>query len=161
GGGTANVCGTACTPESNATFCSRLKKNCGTVSGTDNCGKARTVTSCGSCTAPATCGGGGTANVCGTCTAASNATFCSRLGKNCGTVSGTDNCGKARTVTSCGTCTAPATCGGGGTANVCGGGGTTTCSPAYAQGNCLTYTLGTKVSSGGHNWTCSNGNCAN
>jgi hypothetical protein len=126
GGGTANVCGFSCTPESDPTFCSRLGKNCGTVSGTDNCGAARTVSSCGTCTAPNTCGGGGTANVCGfTCTPESDPTFCSRLGKNCGTVSGTDNCGAARTVSSCGTCTAPNTCGGGGTANVCG----FTCTP--------------------------------
>jgi subtilisin family serine protease len=55
----------ACTPETNAAFCARLGKNCGTVMGTDNCGAARTVSSCGSCTAPQTCGGGGTANVCG------------------------------------------------------------------------------------------------
>jgi hypothetical protein len=53
-----------CTPESDGSFCSRLGKSCGTVSGTDNCGGARMV-SCGSCTAPETCGGGGTANVCG------------------------------------------------------------------------------------------------
>jgi Polysaccharide deacetylase len=277
--------GGVCTPESNATFCSRLGKNCGTVSGNDNCGAARTVTSCGTCTTPQTCGGGGTPNVCGnsanpdrteggtatgtgtpcnattetvakaydnlmtaanftkwcvtsapstttpistvydfsgttafaitsytittgndgptrdprnwtfqgcqgtctagsdtgwvtlntqtnqfagaarfqtntysftnttafqqyrlrvtanngdttrfqiselqefgnagTCTPESNTAFCSRLGKNCGTVTAADNCGVSRTVTSCGTCTAPQTCGGGGTANVCGGG---------------------------------------
>jgi hypothetical protein len=35
------------------------------VSGTDNCGAARTVSSCGTCTSPQTCGGGGTPNVCG------------------------------------------------------------------------------------------------
>ena len=55
----------ACTPESDAAFCSRLAKNCGSVTGTDNCGASRTVSSCGSCTSPQTCGGGGTANVCG------------------------------------------------------------------------------------------------
>jgi beta-glucanase (GH16 family) len=55
-----------------------------------------------------------------TCTTESNAAFCSRLGKDCGAVSGTDNCGLARSVASCGTCTAPETCGGAGTANVCG-----------------------------------------
>lgn len=57
--------GTTCTAESNTQFCARRSKNCGSVTGTDNCGATRTV-SCGSCTAPATCGGGGTANVCGT-----------------------------------------------------------------------------------------------
>ena len=98
------------------------------------------------------------------CTAESNTQFCSRLGKNCGSVTANDNCGTSRTVSSCGTCTSPATCGGGGTANVCGGGssgGCGTCYTAYAQGNCLTYGVNTHVSSGGHNWTCSNGNCAN
>jgi peptidoglycan/xylan/chitin deacetylase (PgdA/CDA1 family) len=52
---------TTCTPESNATFCSRLGKNCGTVSGTDNCGAPRTVSPCGSCTSPQVCGA---SNVC-------------------------------------------------------------------------------------------------
>jgi hypothetical protein len=161
GAGTANVCGTACTPESNTAFCSRLGKNCGSVTANDNCGTSRTVSSCGTCTSPATCGGAGTANVCGTCTAETNAAFCSRLGKNCGSVTANDNCGTSRTVSSCGTCTSPATCGGGGTANVCGGGGAPACAAAYAQGNCLSYVLNTKVSFNGHNWTCSNGNCAN
>lgn len=55
----------------------------------------------------------------GGCTAETNAQFCSRRGKNCGSVTGTDNCGATRTVASCGTCTAPAFCGGGTTANVC------------------------------------------
>jgi hypothetical protein len=160
--GDVTVSAGACTPESNTAFCSRLAKNCGTVTANDNCGTSRTVSSCGTCTAPATCGGGGTASVCGTgCTSESNAAFCSRLGKNCGTVTANDNCGTSRTVSSCGTCTAPATCGGGGTANVCGGGGSSTCATPYAQANCLTYAQGTKVSSGGHNWTCANGNCAN
>ena len=117
GGGTANVCG--CTSETDAALCSRLGKNCGNVTAADNCGQPRTASCGGSCTTPQTCGGGGTANVCG-CTPETNATFCSRLGKNCGTVSGADNCGAARTVSSCGTCTNPKSCGGGGTANVCG-----------------------------------------
>jgi hypothetical protein len=43
---------------------------------------------------------------------------------------------------------------------VCGG-NTPACVTPYAQGNCLNYLQGTHVSSGGHNWTCSNGNCAN
>jgi poly(beta-D-mannuronate) lyase len=49
-----------CTPESNTTFCSRLGKNCGSVTAADNCGVSRTV-DCGSCTAPATCSA---SNVC-------------------------------------------------------------------------------------------------
>jgi hypothetical protein len=63
-------------------------------------------------------------------------------------------------VSSCGTCTSPNTCGGGGTANVCGQ-ATSACLTPYSQSKCLTYVSGTKVSAGGHNWTCSNGNCAN
>ena len=70
----------------------------------------------------------------GSCSPESNPQFCSRLGKNCGTVSGTDNCGAARTVQSCGTCSSPQTCGGGGTPNVCGtpgGGGSTIISASF------------------------------
>ena len=37
---------------------------------------------------------------------------------------------------------------------------TSTCFTAYAQGNCFGYVLNTQVSSGGHNWTCTNGNCS-
>jgi hypothetical protein len=68
-----------CTGETDASFCSRLAKNCGSVTGADNCGVSRTVTSCGSCTSPATCGGGGSANVCGGSTANlfANPTFAS------------------------------------------------------------------------------------
>lgn len=106
----------SCTPETDAAFCARLGKTCGSVTANDNCGTSRTVTSCGACTAPATCGGGGTPNVCGSCTAETDTAFCSRLGKNCGSVSGTDNCGTSRAVSSCGTCTAPATCS---ASNVC------------------------------------------
>jgi peptidoglycan/xylan/chitin deacetylase (PgdA/CDA1 family) len=117
GAGTANVCGVPCQPESDAQFCARLGKNCGTVSGSDNCSSARTVASCGTCSAPATCGGGGTPNVCEEpCIPESDALFCERLGKTCGTVTGTDNCNTNRTVPSCGTCTAPETCS---ASNVC------------------------------------------
>jgi poly(beta-D-mannuronate) lyase len=116
GGGTANVCGgVACTPETDATFCLRLGKTCGSVTGADNCGTTRTV-ACGTCPSGQTCS---TSNVC-SCTPETNATFCSRLAKNCGSVTATDNCGAPRTVTSCGSCTSPQTCGGAGTANVCG-----------------------------------------
>ncbi len=87
--------GACCTPKT----CAMLNKNCGTVS--DDCGG---TLSCGTCTVPQTCGGGGTANVCGTCTPETDAQFCSRMGANCGTVTGTDNCGTARTVNNCGSC---------------------------------------------------------
>jgi hypothetical protein len=87
-------------------------------------------------------------------------TSCSAQGKNCGSIG--DGCGG---TLNCGSCTSPQTCGGGGTANVCGGGssggGGGSCASAYSQSNCLSYAQGTVVSSGGHNWTCSNGNCAN
>jgi subtilisin family serine protease len=68
--------GTSCTPETNAAFCSRLGKNCGTVSAADNCGQTRSVSSCGSCTSPQTCGGAGSPNVCG---AGTTNTPCSSL----------------------------------------------------------------------------------
>jgi hypothetical protein len=54
------------------------------------------------------------------CVPESNASFCGRLAKDCGSVSGTDNCGAARTVSSCGSCVAPESCGGDGEPNVCG-----------------------------------------
>lgn len=116
GGGMANQCG--CTPQTNEAFCAARGKDCGMVTGADNCGVSRTTT-CGVCTAPETCGGANVANVCG-CTPESNPQLCTRLGLNCGTVTVADNCGTTRTM-SCGTtCTNPNTCGGGGMANVCG-----------------------------------------
>ena len=50
-------CTWSCTPESNGAFCSRLNKNCGSVTANDNCGSSRTV-NCGSCTLPNTCQSG-------------------------------------------------------------------------------------------------------
>ena len=50
-----------CTPESNTAFCSRLNKNCGSVTALDNCRVSRTV-NCGDCTGTCTDG------VCITCT---------------------------------------------------------------------------------------------
>jgi hypothetical protein len=46
--------------------------------------------------------------------------FCTRVGKDCGTVDGTDNCGNALTGVSCGTCQGFRQCGGAGDDNVCG-----------------------------------------
>jgi hypothetical protein len=54
-----------------------------------------------------------------TCTGETDATFCGRLGKSCGAVTGTDNCGKPRSVASCGTCGTGQLCGVA-TPNVCG-----------------------------------------
>jgi hypothetical protein len=53
-----------CTPESDASFCSRRGWSCGSIGALDNCGVARSV-NCGTCTAPQTCGGAGTFGVCG------------------------------------------------------------------------------------------------
>jgi hypothetical protein len=311
-----DLANTSCTPESNASFCSRWGRNCGAITGTDNCGNARTVPSCGTCTGSNTCGGDGRANICGSnnlkkfeaeglghvlngtavhnlcvqaftkmivpgadpgailgacsggariryigngsnnyvtmnninvpaagaytltvyamakdprffnisvnggaaktlnvqtpdfatalpfslsvnlnagnnsikfynnsayapdldrivvtgasapaCTAETNTAFCTRVAKNCGSVTAADNCGVTRTVSSCGTCTSPQTCGGGGVPNVCsggsGGGGGGTCGTAYSQAQCLNYYTGIVVSSGGRNYTCANGNCMN
>ncbi|HEX9298066.1 MAG TPA: carbohydrate-binding protein [Polyangiaceae bacterium] len=63
-GGGPGADGGSCVPESDGTFCSRLGKNCGVVSGADNCDKPRSVTSCGVCVAPKFCGASGTANLC-------------------------------------------------------------------------------------------------
>jgi uncharacterized protein YjbI with pentapeptide repeats len=56
----------SCTSESTASFCARRGKNCGSVTGTDNCGVTRTYT-CGTCATGSVCGGAGGApeNVCG------------------------------------------------------------------------------------------------
>ncbi len=56
------------------------------------------------------------------CVAETNASFCQRLGRNCGAVTATDNCGQTRTVSNCGACVSPATCGGGGVVGTCGTG---------------------------------------
>jgi hypothetical protein len=68
----------------------------------------------------------------------------------------------------CANCATDARCAPGGTGcpwgtvwtdeNAC---GTNACAPAYAKSSCLTYQQGQPVSSGGHNWSCSNGNCRN
>jgi hypothetical protein len=51
GGGTANVCGgAACVPDGDAVVCQKHGAQCGSLSTTDNCNMARTV-SCGSCPA--------------------------------------------------------------------------------------------------------------
>jgi len=50
------------------------------------------------------------------CTAETDATFCTRLGTNCGEVTAADNCGIERTAT-CGTCGIGTACG---SSNVCG-----------------------------------------
>src|SRR5262249_28025531 len=44
-----------CTPETDAAFCTRLGKACGSVTAADNCGASRTVASCGTCGTGQTC----------------------------------------------------------------------------------------------------------
>ena len=78
-----------------------------------------------------------------TCTSESNASFCARRGKNCGTVVGTDTCGRTISVV-CGGCTGTDTCGGGGVSNVCGNASTKTYE-AEAHGNTLGGTARTNV----------------
>lgn len=112
-----NVC--TCDPEDNTTFCARLGAQCGPLTGLDNCGRPRTISSCGSCTPPQQCGNGGGGNVCG-CSAESEAEICARLGAECGAIVATDNCGQTRDITSCGGCQAPDSCGGAEQANRCG-----------------------------------------
>jgi hypothetical protein len=114
-----------CTPEPDATFCSRLSKNCGSVTAADNCGTSRTA-NCGSCTSPNTCGGGsggGFANICG-CTPTwtpdpSSVSECTTLTQtsSCGgtrSVSGTKSCGGSYTCVNKECCTEnfanPGTC---------------------------------------------------
>jgi hypothetical protein len=89
--------------ETDAAFCARLGKDCGSVTALDHCSLNHTVASCGTCSGAKTCGGGGALGVCG-CQPETDAAFCSRLGKMCGGVTDTDNCGTSRTVASCGTC---------------------------------------------------------
>jgi beta-glucanase (GH16 family) len=63
-GACAYGCVDACVAETDAAFCSRLGKNCGTVEAMDNCGSLRKVAPCGVCPSTQTCGGGGIPNVC-------------------------------------------------------------------------------------------------
>lgn len=97
-----NVC--ACAPESDEIFCGRLGKQCGPASGADNCGEMRQVASCGMC--PATGGmlGCSESGQCAQCMPESDAQFCARNGKECGSFSGQDNCGTMRAVSNCGAC---------------------------------------------------------
>jgi len=122
-----------CVPETDAAFCVALGKNCGSVSGTDNCGTPRSADCGESCPSGQTCGGAGVANVCapsggGTCVPQTDSQFCAAAGKNCGTFSGTDNCAASRSA-GCGTCPSNETCGGEGATNVCVPAGGGACTP--------------------------------
>lgn len=108
----------SCLEESNQGFCDRLQKDCGTVSGVNNCG-VTVVIPCGDCEAPLECGAQ-TPNVCGCDAAETEAQLCEQANAECGTLEIQDSCGVLRTV-SCGdTCETPETCGGDGEDNVCG-----------------------------------------
>ncbi len=88
-----------------------------TVCGNGTCEAGETTTSCASdcpVVPPPPPGGSGPP-----CTAETDAAFCTRLTKNCGSVIANDNCGASRTVASCGTCSSGQTCGAE-TPNVCG-----------------------------------------
>lgn len=113
-----NACGVlSCVAELDSQFCARLEKDCGWVSGTDNCLQPRTAW-CGTCSGGKTCGAV-TANVCGVgCTPENTPQFCARLEKDCGWVSADDNCGNPRTLY-CGACAPGQVCGAV-TSNVCG-----------------------------------------
>jgi len=54
------------------------------------------------------------------CVAETPASFCKRVGKDCGSVDGTNNCGEALVGASCGSCQGFKMCDGAGQANVCG-----------------------------------------
>ena len=90
-----------CAPETNAEFCVRLAKQCGQVTGQDNCNATRTVADCGTCTNGRLCG---TDNTCsGACVPLTIAEFCHNYAKNCGSFTALDNCSQPRTE-NCGTC---------------------------------------------------------
>lgn len=90
-------CETQCTPESDDDFCARNGKDCGQLSGTDNCGTTR-VAGCGVCEGNDLCQN----NVC-QCIPESDELFCGRNKRQCGEFSGEDNCGLPRRI-NCGKC---------------------------------------------------------
>lgn len=95
-----------CVQESDSNFCSRLTKECGPVAALDNCSTPRALTSCGSCSDDKVCDFNN--NSC--CSEETDAHLCSRLTKECGTITDIlDNCGYGRTI-SCGTCNTDSTC---------------------------------------------------
>jgi hypothetical protein len=168
----------SCTASTDAAICSSYGKNCGSITITDNCGATRTISNCGTCSS-GTCAGGGVANVCGsgstlTCPVAYSPANCMAYVEEQSQVSsGGHNylCANAN----CRMCAVDARCAPGGTGcpwgvawqdnGPCSGGGSGppnggACYQKYAQSSCLTYLLGSTISSGGHNWQCTNGNCS-
>jgi hypothetical protein len=72
--------------------------------------------------------------------------------------SGTGGSATAGSPGSAGAGTAGAASAGASSGGANGGG---SCAAAFAKSSCLMLTIGTKVSVGGHNWTCNNDNCRN
>jgi hypothetical protein len=110
--GTGMICNSGfrcagCLVETDPEFCARLGKQCGQVTGVDNCQAARTVADCGNCTNGRLCG---TDNTCsGACVPLTRDEFCHNYGKNCGSFSAVDNCAQPRTE-NCGTCPSGGNC---------------------------------------------------
>jgi len=100
-----NMC--SCTSETNTAFCTRLNKNCGSVTANDNCGVSKTV-NCGTCTSPNTCN---VTNMC-SCTVSS---YTPALNTFCGSRSVTTNCGTTVTRNGTLTCSSGYTCAANGT----------------------------------------------
>jgi hypothetical protein len=165
----------ACAAQSDASLCASYGKNCGSLTANDNCGATRTVANCGACTSPQTCAGGGVANVCGTgayaaCKSAYAQSKCmtyvegqtqvSNNGHNYLCANG--NCRNCATTPSCAPGQSGCPWGAAWQDNgPCGSGSSSPgCNGAYAQANCYGYTQGAKVSRNGHNYTCTNSNCA-
>ena len=96
----------ACTPESNVSFCAGLNKNCGSVSGTDNCLAPRTA-DCGNCNPPETC------NATNMCHCTPNC-----IGKDCGSDGCYGTCGSLA-----GGCASGFACNSAGQCESTGGGG--------------------------------------
>lgn len=94
--GQDNVC--ACTPETDAQFCTRLQAECGSVTAADNCGTMRTRT-CGTCSGVEKCGFPA-ANQCG----CDPVTICSQLDLQCGMANINAQCPDIGTI-DCGGCT--------------------------------------------------------
>lgn len=129
-----------CTPETEPQICQRLGAQCGSLTARDNCGVSRSIVSCGTCTSLGySCAGNGTPNRC-ECRAESDTSFCARLQKNCGEVTGVDNCANSRTAASCGTCGPGETCGGAGVAGRC------ACAPESDASFCSRFGRCTAVS---------------
>ncbi len=89
-----------CHPKSDQALCAESETACGSRTFTDNCEAYRVVECPDTC--PVGPGWSCEENSC-VCTPESDATFCSRLGKNCGRVQARDNCGMPRMVAECGT----------------------------------------------------------